>query len=218
MRLYIQKKELLLVAVIAVLQILISISFLIILQSSAGIIASIASALVLLCLGGIYIFRREQAYSYYDKNRADNYWQVESLFRIYATLDLTLPLPEFRHFRLSPDAASHLIREIILRRPKVVVECGSGLSTILIGKALQKNGEGRVYSIEGDPHYAEISRRMLKEYGVDAIAQVITAPLVKNQTGGPDTLWYDISKLSSIPDAIDLLLSMAPVPRAWEIS
>lgn len=211
MRLYVQNKDFLLVSLVAVLQALASIILLSVAKPATAIIASIFSALVLFCLCGLYFLRREQAYSIYDKNVAANYWQIESLFRIYSSLDLTLPLPEFRHYRISPDAASHLIREIILRRPKVVVECGSGLSTVLIGKALQKNREGKVYSIEGDLEYAEISRKMLTEYDVDGVAQVIKAPIVHNQPGGPETPWYEITRLSDIPDDINLLFVDGPV-------
>ena len=44
----------------------------------------------------------------------------------------------------------------------VVVECGSGLSTILIARRLRELGAGNVHSLEHDEGFAEACRRQLE--------------------------------------------------------
>ena len=44
----------------------------------------------------------------------------------------------------------------------VVVECGSGLSTILIARRLRELGAGHVHSLEHDHGFAEACRRPLE--------------------------------------------------------
>ncbi len=41
----------------------------------------------------------------------------------------------------SPDFFKLLVETILSEKPKLVVELGSGISTILTGKALEKNGD-----------------------------------------------------------------------------
>jgi hypothetical protein len=46
-------------------------------------------------------------------------------------------------WQLSSQAMYEVVRHVLLERPKVVVECGSGASTVWIGRALRRVGEGR---------------------------------------------------------------------------
>lgn len=51
------------------------------------------------------------------------------------------------------------------RRPKVVLEFGSGCSTIVIARALAENAAegapGRLYSLDADPHWGEATRQTM---------------------------------------------------------
>ncbi|HZL04081.1 MAG TPA: hypothetical protein VFE45_01440, partial [Coriobacteriia bacterium] len=73
-----------------------------------------------------------------------HYQQVEALIGLYETLDIGLPLPPMRGWPASPDFARELACVIAETRPQTIVEIGSGVSTLVAGYALKKNGMGRV--------------------------------------------------------------------------
>src|SRR5690349_1161547 len=56
-----------------------------------------------------------------------------------------------------------------------ILECGSGLSTVLIGAVAQAKGL-RVWSLEHDPTWAERVRQALRKYRIDAVT-VCMAPI-----------------------------------------
>jgi predicted O-methyltransferase YrrM len=72
-----------------------------------------------------------------------------------------------------------------------ILECGSGLSTILMSTATRSNRQ-EVWSLEHYPQWAQRVRRWLKQYGARA-STVVDAPL---ESYG-DYLWYkaDFTKL-----------------------
>lgn len=100
-----------------------------------------------------------------------------------------------------------LARQVLTQRPALVVEFGSGVSTVIIGRCLQLNGGGRLLSFDHDPGFAELTRRRLKRAGV--AGEVRAAPL-RPGLGGFGGSWYDHGEL---PDGIDLLVIDGP--PAW---
>jgi predicted O-methyltransferase YrrM len=84
-----------------------------------------------------------------------------------------------------------------------VVECGSGLSTITIARALGARGHGHVYALEHSPEWASRTRDALAAEGLEDLATVIDAPLVDD--------WYDRAALDRLPaQGIALLLVDGP--------
>jgi predicted O-methyltransferase YrrM len=139
----------------------------------------------------------------------DLYSQVEAAFAIYTTLPPSIPLPPMGDWAISPDAAAHYLRHILGTKPGVIVEAGSGVSTVLAAMAVRQNGSGRVISLEHDLHFAENTRRALKEQGVESHAVVLDAPLVQYTFQGEAYSWYDISGLD-LDEDIDLLFVDGP--------
>lgn len=91
----------------------------------------------------------------------------------------------------------------------VVVECGSGLSTILIARRLRELGAGHVHSLEHDHGFAEACRRQLERESLGDRAQVIEAPLRTHPASGVG--WYDREALARLPRAgVELLLVDGP--------
>ncbi len=62
-----------------------------------------------------------------------------------------------------PDSVDlyYLYAHIRERRPKVVLEFGSGMSTAVMAHALAKNGEGHLYSLDASERWAESTARAL---------------------------------------------------------
>lgn len=121
--------------------------------------------------------------------------QWESLLALYTDLHLEYGLPGTRGWAGSPDFLLAVARRVLTTRPARVVECSSGVSTLLIARALQLNGAGHVYSLEHEVAYAEKTRQELDRHGLGDWATVIHAPLGACRTEVGEQRWYDISAL-----------------------
>lgn len=100
-----------------------------------------------------------------------------------------------------------LARQVLAQKPGLVVEFGSGVSSVIIARCLQLNGGGRLLSFDHDAGFAELTRRRLKRAGVPG--EVHAAPLRPGHDGYGGS-WYDHGEL---PDGIDLLVIDGP--PAW---
>lgn len=138
--------------------------------------------------------------------------QTQPLLDLARVLPTRLPLPSLSGYAIAPDAAL-LLAELIARdRPKLVVETGSGVSTLVIAYALDRLGEGgRVVALDHDAAYAERTRALIREHGLEATAQVVTAPLEPIDIEGRSYRWYARSALEGL-GAIDLVFDDGP-PR-----
>ena len=137
--------------------------------------------------------------------------QVESLQALYAELRLERGLPQTRDWAASPDILLLLARRARERRPRIVVECGSGISTVVLARCMQLNERGQVYSLEHDPSHAMQTRRELARHGLEAFASVLDVSLRPYSLGGMQLNWYDLEALE-IDDPIELLFIDGP-PR-----
>ena len=92
-----------------------------------------------------------------------------------------------------------------------MVECGSGLSTVVLARCLQINGEGHVYSMEHMPEFAQVTREELQHQGLAEWATVLDAPLVAHNINGQQFQWYQVDQLPTEP--FDLLIVDGPPAR-----
>lgn len=123
------------------------------------------------------------------------------------------PLPFGGGWALAADAAVVLVREIALSRPGTIVELGSGVSTLLIGRMLKEAGQGRLYSLDHDAHWADQTRCHVRASGLEDYVQVLDAPLTKQRFGGEEYLWYQVPPEVRQAAEIDLLVVDGP-PQA----
>lgn len=103
-------------------------------------------------------------------------------------------MPKLRGWAASPDVLSVVVRHIDRLRPGLVVECGSGASTVWIGYALRRVGHGRLVAIEHEAVYAERTRDLVAEHGLDDIVEVRYAPLTKIE---PDIVTVDGDRVTT---------------------
>lgn len=96
-----------------------------------------------------------------------------------------------------------LLERLVGEGRSTVVECGSGLSTVTIARALGGIDAGHVHSLEHIPAWADATRTALADQDLAEFANVIDAPLVDG--------WYDPAALDHLPErGIDLLLVDGP--------
>jgi hypothetical protein len=143
----------------------------------------------------LFLFAFEERMS----KRIDNQFsQQESLLSLYYDLKPRVSIPATRNWAGSPDFLLHIVGYMIAHKPNCVVECSSGVSTIVIARTLEINGVGHVFSLEHDPKFAEKTRNELKRHGLESYATVIDAPLTKIKINNSDWLWYSVASLPEI--------------------
>jgi predicted O-methyltransferase YrrM len=106
--------------------------------------------------------------------------------------------------------------EVRARTRPVVVECGSGFSTLTLARLLHER-EGSLLSLEHDPLWATRVRRNLAAAGLAGTAQVTLAPLEPHPLARDRLEWYADTALLSVPDRIDVLLIDGPLAFEPEI-
>ena len=143
------------------------------------------------------------------KEVASVYRQIEALNGLDKLLGLTSPLPPLRGWAGSPDFLLLLVEHVLQAKPKCVLECSSGSSTIVMACALRKIGVGHVYSLEHSSTYAAQTRGNLMKHGLESWATVLEAPLEpKAEFDG--ALWYSLKELPSVKGAVDMLVIDGP--------
>jgi predicted O-methyltransferase YrrM len=129
-----------------------------------------------------------------------------------ATLSASLgqAAPVFGRWAAEGDFAGMIVRELE-GSPRLVVECGSGATTVVIASKLRQSGSGRVVSFEHDPSYAARTTRLINVAGLSDVARVIEAPLRPQQFGNRIVEWYDRSIVEETVDGeIDILVVDGP--------
>lgn len=72
--------------------------------------------------------------------------QIQALWALERKLGLPDALPPMRGWAGSPDFLLAAAEEALYLKPKTVMECSSGVSTVVMARCLQMNGVGHVYS------------------------------------------------------------------------
>ncbi len=139
---------------------------------------------------------------------AKQFRQIEALQALYVELQPPSSLPATRGWAGSPDFLLALARHVLAERPLAVLECGSGVTTVVIARALQKNGHGHLWSLDHDARFADATRREITRQGLDRWATLIDAPLVSVGCEAGEQPWYDPAALPDGP--FDLLVVDGP--------
>lgn len=106
--------------------------------------------------------------------------------------------------------ARYLVQQLVAEPPGVILELGSGSSTVLIARAmeLQKAEDYLHISIDHESHFLEISRKYAQVNGVEDRVKFAHCPLVKIEPLGVE--WYaDVPQLLE-GKKIDLLIVDGP--------
>jgi predicted O-methyltransferase YrrM len=135
--------------------------------------------------------------------------EVEALLQLFRDFAPRAPMPSSGGgWALNPTGLSELLFHIDRHRPKVVVELGSGASSVWIAYALEKIG-GRLVTLDHEAKYADQTRSMISLHELDKVAEVRLAPLRPIDIDGESFDWYDAETLVGV-DGIDLLLVDGP--------
>jgi rhodanese-related sulfurtransferase len=114
------------------------------------------------------------------------------------------PFLPWTSFSMRPAAILAILNDIEIYDRRVIVECGSGNSTIFAARLLALRGVGFVTTLEHDSLWAALTERLLERESLSQWARVVRAPLVDG--------WYDVTAIPALT-AIDLLV--VDGPPAW---
>lgn len=124
---------------------------------------------------------------------------------LLARLDLPADaLPHLGSWKADTRFLTHIVDAIEMLRPATVVELGCGASSLVIARALQKYGGGRLVSYDQHQEFVAATGEWLADQGV--AADIRHAPLGLPPGDWPG-LWY---QLADIPPDIGLLVIDGP--------
>jgi predicted O-methyltransferase YrrM len=144
-----------------------------------------------------------------------------NLVSILPELDIKGVIPPFPHqgFEITGEEAAYFFHLIRRQRPKLMMELGSGSSTVLFAAALRANGSGRLISIEHESEHAKHTAAMLAQAGLSDRAELVLAPLSDLALNGRTFQWYDLgSLLGTLTEKIDLLFVDGPPGKVQSLS
>lgn len=111
-----------------------------------------------------------------------------------------------------PTYYMHVCNDIIINQRVNIVEMGSGISTVLIARLLERNRiPARVYSVDQDASWQRVVKGMLAADNIERHVSFLQADIVL-PTEGTAPPWYNAEQLSELlrMDPIDMLLVDGP--------
>jgi predicted O-methyltransferase YrrM len=129
------------------------------------------------------------------------YRQTEAFIQLTQLLDFKAPIPGTRSWAASPDLLLTISEIVKKYRPGLVVELGSGVSTLIASKS----GARKIISIDNSGEFGGKTIALLKEHKVRG-AEIRIAALQPYANG---STWYDTSAIKDLKK-IDLLIIDGP--------
>ena len=148
----------------------------------------------------------------YSKNNIKkSYRQLEILIPIINKLNIMRPLPKtnaLNDYAASPDFLYEIIHIIEKYKPKVIIEAGSGVSTLIASYSLKKyNPGGQIISFDHDKLYADITSKEIEKHDLQKYSKIVYSKLIEYSEHGFQ--WYNIEEINDINN-IDLIIIDGP--------
>ena len=130
--------------------------------------------------------------------------------KINEQLQAEIPLPFHKPWAVLPDFIYNLLELIKESKPTTIIECGSGLSTLVGGYLVKNKIIKHFISIEHEKQFYDATLEDLKKHGLSKHVSLLYAPLVNININGKEWFWYDIARFETTINQIDLLLVDGP--------
>jgi predicted O-methyltransferase YrrM len=142
--------------------------------------------------------------------------ETEALLQLFREFEPRAPMPSSGRWAMDPTGLLEMLFLIGRKQPKVVLELGSGTSSVWIAYALEKDG-GRLISVDHETEFADRTRSLLDLHDVSHLAEVRLAELRQVNINGDELPWYNVDAFRDINE-IDLLLVDGPPGRLAEMA
>jgi hypothetical protein len=144
--------------------------------------------------------------------------QVESIQWIYQQFEPKVAIPPMRVFAGSPDFIKVLLDKIQSEEPEVVLELGSGVSSIMISEYLFETGRSNVehFALDHLEKYSSATSKKIR----NPKSKILFAPLKEYIIDGKKWLWYDLDSLNQQlgEKKIDILIVDGPPMELQKLS
>lgn len=135
---------------------------------------------------------------------------LEDYMQLMRLVPMPLPMPRPGTWAASEDLLLWLAGYVLEHKPALVVDLGSGQSSVWMAGAMRAAGYGgQVIGVDHDGSYAEATRHLARRQGLEDWLTVLHAPLKEQVIEGREWPWYDLDALRDV-NAIDLLCVDGP--------
>ncbi len=170
-----------------------------------GVAAGLLLSFVALFALGLHLARRA------EHSREATLRHQQDIAYLFSRIEFRAALPPLTGWAATPRLACTVYDLVRQRTPELVVEVGSGASTIVTAYALEQNGKGQVVSLEHDAAYAERVARDVARHGLHHRVRIVHAPLGSVEMGGHVYHWYTFDPAAQLGgQLVDLLVVDGP--------
>lgn len=144
-----------------------------------------------------------------QKSKREISQSLAALSQLNELVPLKAPYPLLDGWAMDAVSMLSLLQEVLSRKPRLILECGSGTSTVWLAAALRQIGAGRLVSLDHLEDYAQQTREALAAQGLGGVAEVRSAPLVQVEVVDEAFKWYDPVTISDL-HGVDFLIVDGP--------
>lgn len=175
-------------------------------------IFSLALLLLVLLIAHFHLYRKTVENFEFERQ------QIQALIAIHNLLPIKYPLPAMSKWAASPDLSVVITEIILLNKPDFIVEVGSGISSLISGYCIQKNGGTcKLLSFDHDEVFAEKTRKSISQHNLQDYCEVRYAPLIPHTFMNREWQWYDISSFNH-SQKIDVLIVDGPPVKTQKMA
>lgn len=140
---------------------------------------------------------------------------LNALIELNALLDIYVP---WSKSGISPRHLKIILNDIAVNNRSVIVECGSGISTLYIASLLKQNSikNGKIYSIDHNKEWIDVLRHYLNVLDIRNFVELIHAPLKLFDHNFKAVSWYDSNILKDKTDEISIDQLIVDGPPAYK--
>jgi len=137
-------------------------------------------------------------------------YKIQCISEINTLLPVRAPLPSMTGWAATPELAIQVLKLIQSKKPSIIAELGSGVTTLISAYSLEKyHPEGTLISLDHDVEYADITRQELHHHELSEFVDLRTAPLKDVDISDEKYRWYDTNAFK-FENSIDLLVIDGP--------
>lgn len=132
-----------------------------------------------------------------DINNAYN--QLAALLQIERLIHQNTTYLPLREWAISPDAILIILQELSYYSDPIVLEFGSGQSTLIMASYLKKRGCGKILTVESNKMYADLLMKNLKHQNLHDVVdmQVLNLKNVLDAENNNSSATYDLQALKT---------------------
>lgn len=143
--------------------------------------------------------------------------ETDALLQLKQMARIVGPTPLLAGWAIAPTGMLQILKTAFAHEPRMVLELGSGASTIYLADAFRDREDVRIVSLDHDADFAEATRSALRANGLDSRVEVRHAPLEPLILKGWAGEWYDLDAVADLVD-IDFLVVDGPPKRTCELA